>query len=225
MRIGESWMVVQTVGSTQAEAAKLLVSGDVPDVLLAQHQTNGRGRLGRTWHSERGRSLTMSVIMREYPDHPQPWLIGMTLAIATAQVLGGQLRWPNDVYGQSGKLAGILSEIWPGSDGRKYVVVGVGANLRKMSWPDTVPGEAPKRAWEPQAAGKAIIEAARNLPEPNGWPDIESHWIALDATPGKKYRLPTGEVVEAVAVGESGALLAKLGTRTITVLAAEGYLG
>lgn len=225
MTFGDSWMVVPSVGSTQSEAATLLRTGSGPDVLLAEHQTMGRGRFGRPWHSERGSSLTMSVLMHHYPDHPQPWLLGMALAVATAQVLRGKVRWPNDVYGKSGKLAGILAEVWPDADGRRCAVIGVGANLRPMAWPASIQAEAAEIPMEPLEVAQEILAAARRLPDPMRWEDLDHSWRELDTTPGKRYRLPTGEVVTAIGVGPSGALHAHDGQRQVTVYAADAYFG
>lgn len=225
MTVGDVWMVVDKVESTQTEAARLLASGDEPSVLFANDQTAGRGRFGRTWHSEPGKSLTMSVLMRAYPDHPKPWLLGMTMAIATAQVLGARVCWPNDVRGEHGKIAGILVEVWPGLGKRKYAVVGIGANLQTIRVPGDVHAEAPARKLEPMEAAREIVEAARALPEPHEWGDIEPHWRKLDSTSGKKYRIPSGEMVVAERVGEDGMLVAMNGDRRITVLAAEAFFG
>lgn len=127
---------VDEVDSTQGLAAKLLAkSPGGPGLILARHQTAGRGRFDRTWHSDKDLSLTMSLIFREYPDHPKPWLIGMSVACAAAAALHCQVQWPNDLVSQGRKLGGVLTEIFPDTQGRRTPVAGVGINLNQTSFP------------------------------------------------------------------------------------------
>jgi BirA family biotin operon repressor/biotin-[acetyl-CoA-carboxylase] ligase len=224
MRVGTEWLVLESVGSTQSEAARLLALGGAPDVLLAKDQLAGRGRLGRSWESEPGCSLTMSLVLREYSGHPSPWLLGMLAAIAAARVLQGRVRWPNDVFAAEGKVAGILTEIWPDQDGRACPVVGVGANLRPFRLSaGLAAGFDPRRRGAEEAA-QDIVEELRRCPEPVSWESIEAQWRELDDTPGKLYRLPSGATVTATRVGPGGALLAESEAGPVRVLAAEALL-
>ena len=124
--------VVQEIGSTNAELARAAADG-VPEgaVLVAEHQTAGRGRIDRTWISPPRAGLTVSFLLR--PDVPAarrgwlPLLTGVALAESVAEVTGvlPSLKWPNDLLARDGrKLAGILAE----SSGTA-VVVGVGLNV------------------------------------------------------------------------------------------------
>ena len=91
------WFVLEEAGSTQDVAATLLERPDCPDVVFTHHQLDGRGRFRRSWSSERDGSLTYSLIFHGHKGHERPWLIGMAVAIAVAQVLDARLQWPNDV--------------------------------------------------------------------------------------------------------------------------------
>ncbi|PYF96785.1 BirA family transcriptional regulator, biotin operon repressor / biotin-[acetyl-CoA-carboxylase] ligase [Georgenia satyanarayanai] len=118
--------------------------------LVADHQTAGRGRTGRSWHTPPGAALTASLLLRpRVPLERAPWLTLLAgLAVVRAVRAGGGdrahevgLKWPNDVlvddggpalagWGTARKLGGILTELLPPSvDGRPVAVVGIGVNL------------------------------------------------------------------------------------------------
>ena len=135
--------VVASTGSTNADLlARAAAAPDSPEgqVLVAEEQTAGRGRLGRTWTSVPGASLTFSVLLRpaSVPPDRRGWLsllAGVAVASAVRSVTGGvagdggvdaMLKWPNDVLAGDRKLAGILIEQSP--DG-SAVVIGTGLNV------------------------------------------------------------------------------------------------
>src|SRR5580698_891067 len=114
--------VVASTGSTNADLMARAADGLEPldgQVLVAEEQTAGRGRLGRTWTSVPGASLTFSVLLRPVtvPAGRRGWLAllaGVAVASAVRSVTGGGvaavLKWPNDVLVADRKLAGILAE-------------------------------------------------------------------------------------------------------------------
>src|SRR5579875_1879015 len=126
--------VVALTGSTNADLLAAAAAG-APEgrVLAAEEQTAGRGRLGRSWASVPGGSLTFSVLLRpaEVAGSGRGWLpllTGGAVATAVRAVAGveGTLKWPNDVLVGDGKLAGILAEQTPDASA---VVVGIGLNV------------------------------------------------------------------------------------------------
>ena len=124
-----TWLLLEEVDSTQAEAEKhLRDASQPPHVIFARHQSQGRGRFNRKWESSPGDSLTMSLIFQEYESHPKPWLIGMAVSIAVAEVIGGQLQWPNDIVINGKKVSGVLTELLPNNSQEKTPVIGVGVN-------------------------------------------------------------------------------------------------
>jgi BirA family biotin operon repressor/biotin-[acetyl-CoA-carboxylase] ligase len=198
--------------------------------VLADHQETGRGRFGRTWSSERNESLTMSLVYRSYASHPKPWLLGMAVAIAVAKAVGTKVRWPNDVVTGGRKLAGVLTELLPAGPDRKVPVIGVGVNLNQSVFPDEIAATATSLfaatgvRHDARALAAAIVLEIAQLPEPDDWPALAAEWAALDDTPGKSYRLPTGETALALRVGDDGALVCQVGTEDRTVMAAEAIL-
>jgi BirA family biotin operon repressor/biotin-[acetyl-CoA-carboxylase] ligase len=143
------WLALDIVRSTGSTNADLLARAADPgspegQVLVAEEQTAGRGRLGRSWSSVPGASLTFSVLLRPatVPAARRGWLTllaGVAVASAVRSVAGvdAVLKWPNDVLAGDRKLAGILAEQSP--DGAA-VVIGTGLNVA------AAPGEIPVSA-------------------------------------------------------------------------------
>ena len=133
------WLAIDVVPSTGSTNADLLARAAADpaspegQVLIAEEQTAGRGRLGRSWSSVPGASLTFSVLLRPaaVPAARRGWLTllaGVAVASAVRSVAGvdATLKWPNDVLAGDRKLAGILAEQSP--DG-SAVVIGTGLNV------------------------------------------------------------------------------------------------
>jgi BirA family transcriptional regulator, biotin operon repressor / biotin---[acetyl-CoA-carboxylase] ligase len=141
-RLGNPYRHVESCPSTQR-----LLGEDDPEgaTVAADHQTAGRGRLGRPWEDAPGRAILMSVLLR--PDAPTPlWpelslLAGNAVAAALRSETGidASLRHPNDVVIAGRKLAGVLPEA---SSGR--VVLGIGVNVNQR--PEELPAGTVKQA-------------------------------------------------------------------------------
>ena len=113
-----------TVGTTMDEARKLSSVVDPPFVVVAQQQTGGRGRQGKAWLSVGGAYLGTFCLPKKRGD-----LSGLSLAIGVGVVQGlkikeAKLKWPNDIYLNGRKCAGILIEVQD-----KSVLIGIGINI------------------------------------------------------------------------------------------------
>jgi BirA family biotin operon repressor/biotin-[acetyl-CoA-carboxylase] ligase len=143
---GTGWRdvrIVERTGSTNADVAEQLRAGDGDRlVLVAEEQTQGRGRLGRTWSAPPRSAVLLSVGLRPHTPAETwpvlPLLAGVSAAQALAAVgrVPAALKWPNDVLAAGRKLGGILAERvdHPGGSG---VVIGIGINV------STRPAELP----------------------------------------------------------------------------------
>jgi BirA family biotin operon repressor/biotin-[acetyl-CoA-carboxylase] ligase len=125
------------IGSTMTEASRLAALGyESGTVVGAEEQTEGQGRLGRTWHSERDSGLYVSITLRHLlPSNTVP-LVTLALGLATAEAilkttdLACDLRWPNDVLINNRKCAGILTQLESSA-----VIAGIGINVNHIGFP------------------------------------------------------------------------------------------
>ena len=125
------------------EAQRLAESGSPEGaIVIAETQTGGRGRLGRSWVSEPGVGLYFSLLLR--PHIPAPQLPTLTLAVGLGVAEGIEaachvecdLRWPNDVLLNGKKCAGILVEASSDDQHSRHVIAGVGINVNHTVMPD-----------------------------------------------------------------------------------------
>jgi BirA family biotin operon repressor/biotin-[acetyl-CoA-carboxylase] ligase len=227
----ENCLILDEVGSTQDAAKKLLEEGSDVSIVMAHNQVTGRGRLGRQWVSKPYDSLTTSFIFHDYADHPRPYLVGMALAIAVAAATHSELRWPNDVIFGLRKAGGILTELFTNSAGKKVPVVGIGINMNQTEFPEPIQEIATSlalehgRPYSADALVRLILEGIERLPEPKTWADLRPAWDLFDRTPGKLYRLPSGEMAVGLGIGSEGQLLCSVDGESRTVLAAEALFG
>jgi BirA family biotin operon repressor/biotin-[acetyl-CoA-carboxylase] ligase len=133
------WTRLDVVASTGSTNADLLAraaaepAGPEGQVLVAEEQTAGRGRLGRSWSSVPGEALTFSMLLRPVtvPADRRGWLplltgVAVVTAVRSVSEVGAALKWPNDVVVSDRKLAGILAEQAPDESA---VVIGIGLNV------------------------------------------------------------------------------------------------
>ncbi len=129
----------KTLPSTNTTAKEMLLAGEREGVILAEKQTAGRGRLGRSFFSENG--LFMSIILSPEKLHISPSFLTSATAVAVCRVLRAEgleigIKWVNDLYFESKKACGILTEmVSRGNDILGYVV-GIGINLEHSDFPE-----------------------------------------------------------------------------------------
>lgn len=111
-------------------------------LVLCDHQTQGRGQLGRKWLEEKGKGIAMSLILR--PDVPIQTagqltiLAGVALAESLAPLVDAKIKWPNDILVDGRKLAGILTEMQAESDRIGSIIIGIGVNVNHDSFPPDI---------------------------------------------------------------------------------------
>jgi BirA family biotin operon repressor/biotin-[acetyl-CoA-carboxylase] ligase len=208
--------VLPQVDSTNTELMRRARAGQIEPVLLvAEEQTAGRGRLGRQWNSgaQPGEVLTFSLGL---PMQMADWS-GLSLAVGVSVVQSLhpalQLKWPNDVWLQDRKLAGMLIETTIVGDTR-YAVIGAGVNIA----PREVTGLATPPAWlqellpgvdAPQTLlrlAAPLVQAIKRFETQGLAPFLEA-FHARDALAGRGVTLSDGTAGEARGIDAGGALL------------------
>jgi BirA family transcriptional regulator, biotin operon repressor / biotin---[acetyl-CoA-carboxylase] ligase len=117
-------------------------------VVLAEEQTAGRGRAGRSWHSERGAGLYVTLLLRPKLSPVQAPLLTMLAGLSAhtavlAQTgLSAELKWPNDLLLNGKKLGGILTEMYAEPNAVRFVIVGIGINVGQDKFPGELAGTA-----------------------------------------------------------------------------------
>ncbi len=234
--------VLECIDSTNTFAKKLAASGAPHGtVVLANSQTAGRGRLGRSFYSPADEGLYLSLILR--PEAPPERFLHLTAMAAVAACdaveevckIKPHIKWPNDLVFGTRKLAGILCER------TDAVIVGIGINLTQTEFPPELRdiatsvllscGKAPNRA----ELAAALIRAFSRMDE--ALFSQKAQWMQKFsencATLGKSVQLVRGESVRdafAESVTEDGALIVRLadGTReqvTSGEVSVRGFYG
>ena len=133
-----SILTFDTLSSTNATAREQAMQGASDmTVILAEHQSGGRGRMQRTFHSPEGTGIYMSVIVRRPMAARDATHITPLAAVATAQAIESMIhrpvgiKWVNDIYLDGKKVCGILCEgaVEPGTQQLQYAVIGIGVNV------------------------------------------------------------------------------------------------
>ena len=205
---GGYWSVhaVEEIDSTQS--ALKSSSPKHGDVIVAEYQSAGRGRLDRTFEAQPGSALLFSAYI-EQRRHRDEWgFIPLLVGLSVAEVLGIEFytKWPNDILSDGGKVGGILCEVH--GDG---IVIGIGLNVSMTEEELPVPtassilltvGRAPDRN---ELLPAILKEIAFNLAEWESGEDLIDDYLDSSATMGKRVsvQLPDGQSLEGIAAGIS----------------------
>lgn len=195
-------------------------------VWLAEHQTAGRGRRGRTWHSVFGGNLYLSFAWRF--DLAMSDLAGLSLVsgVVLAELLrdhglaGHTLKWPNDLLHGQRKLAGILLEVSGEADGPATAVIGVGLNMRMprdvgnqidQPWTDLARAGCGQISRNLLAAGltERLADACRLYQASQLGPFV-ARWSMFDALLDRPVQILTGEAARQGiyrGISDSGAMI------------------
>lgn len=227
--------------STNDRARELADEGAAHgEVVIAESQTAGRGRRGRSWASPPGRNLHLSVILR--PQLPPQRAAELTLlaSVATCDAcrqagVDAGIKWPNDVLVGGRKVAGILTELSAEPEVVHWVVVGIGVNLN--AGPDDFPpgvreiatslaearGQPVPRALF-AAALLASLEQWLDVHAADGFGPVREAWRERSVTLGREVRVESdGAEVAGVAedVDASGALLVRTAGGVVRVVSGD----
>ncbi|MFK7695729.1 biotin--[acetyl-CoA-carboxylase] ligase [Paenibacillus sp. HJGM_3] len=226
--MGRRLKLLDEVDSTQTVAHQLALEGaDEGTLVVAEQQLAGRGRMGKAWHSPKGKGIWMSLVLRPtIPMHFTPQLTLLT-AVAVCRAIRklagvpAAIKWPNDILIEGRKVCGILLESVAEDERLRYVIAGIGisVNLEQDDYPDEL---RPIATSLRLAAGREIdrialltlvleeFEALYTLYHEHGFEPIRTSWEALTMSLGGQVRANTAKGTitgTALAIDEMGALI------------------
>ncbi len=208
-RFGGTIHYFDSVDSTNTVAQRLATEGAAEGTtVIAETQTKGRGRLGRTWVSPPFRNLYLSIVLRPPIAVARAPQIGLVVGVAVAEAVGDwvsqpTINWPNDVLVNGRKVAGILTEMTADGDRVRCVIVGIGVNLNSLA--EDFPPDLRDKAVSLRAASGARIDrvvfAGRLLAQleerydrflSQGFAAIQPLWERLSALTGRVVQIDDG---------------------------------
>ena len=211
--------ILPQIDSTNTELMRRARAGQLePALLVAEHQTAGRGRLGRDWQSGRvehealaGLTFSLGLVLK-----PADWS-GLSLAVGLSVVQSLHpdllLKWPNDVWLGDRKLAGILIETASVGDVR-YAVIGIGINLlardaQGLRTPPAALAELVPGIDAPAALGAVLLPLVQAILrfETHGFAELREPFHARDLLYGRVVTCTDGTIGQARGVDAGGALL------------------
>ncbi|WP_235504888.1 biotin--[acetyl-CoA-carboxylase] ligase [Exiguobacterium sp. BMC-KP] len=150
-------------------------------LVVCDHQTNGRGQLGRTWHEAKNKGIAMSLLVR--PDVPmhQAGQLTLVAGIALAKTLRSldtpvTIKWPNDILIHGRKVAGILTEMQTEADRISSVIIGIGINVHHQQFSEGIENRATSLAKETGQSFRRAEVVGRFL---NQFELLYTQWLEL----------------------------------------------
>ncbi len=233
--LGRDMRIFAKVGSTNASALSLALSCQNGTVILAEVQTEGRGRLSRPWASPPG-GIWMSLILKPKMPLDHIYQINMAASVALCRALSSMLglqagiKWPNDLLIRELKICGMLMEVSAQLDRLDYVVLGLGLNANND--PSGFPTEWRSTSLAAELCHDLdrcdlicrLLEEIEVAYENMGSKEIYEEWRSRSLTLGRQVRITSAagdQVGLAVDLAEDGALLLRTGDELKRILAGD----
>jgi len=232
--------VENSLDSTNSALRRLPLEEQHASFILAEHQSAGRGRRGRQWHSPFASNLYLSLGWKFEQPLSGLGCLPLVVALATANALqragldGHRVKWPNDILLDGRKLCCCLVEMQGDAQGPCHAVLGVGVNVNMPNdeaartidqpWTD-LQSRVPDFSRNSLAA--LLVEELVGhmaLFTSQGFGSFMDQWVQMDALKGQKVSTQSGnDMVEGIAMGidENGALLLDTGTNVVKLHSGE----
>jgi BirA family biotin operon repressor/biotin-[acetyl-CoA-carboxylase] ligase len=147
MIIGSKLIFIDNAESTNTVASGLIKSGGIREgtIIYTNFQKAGRGQKGNHWESEDGKNLLFSIILYPYVINAgDQFIISMIISLGIYDFLKQhtttcRIKWPNDIYADDGKIAGILIENSISAEYINSTVAGIGLNINQINFPAHIP--------------------------------------------------------------------------------------
>lgn len=146
--VGSTLLIKEVTDSTNLDIKRAAENGAAHGlVAVAEQQTAGKGRRGRSWVSPPGENLYFSMLLRPRFAPDEVSMLTPVMAIAVAQAarsigLDAKIKWPNDVVIGGKKVCGILTELFFQEENRFYVIIGTGINVNQPGFPEEIQDKA-----------------------------------------------------------------------------------
>ena len=226
--------VFESINSTNAYCKELAANGAKHGtVVIADHQTQGRGRLGRDFFSPAGSGLYMSILFRtENLSESNPTTLTIAAGVAVCRAIESltdknpQIKWVNDIFLDGKKICGILAEGGTSSSGSQldYVIVGIGLNISTNSFPGKLREIAgslfPQNITRSQFASEILNNMFALCKEDNSG-SILSEYKHRSLVLGKKISFTKNSETycgTAIDINNEGNLIVKLGSGNLVTL-------
>ncbi len=243
--VGRRIEYLEETGSTNSEALRLAQEG-TPEgtVVIADAQSEGRGRLDRAWESPPSKNLYLSVVLR--PDIPAvassliPLMTGVAVADVVSQCCPGRVRlkWPNDVLVGGRKICGMLTEMRTKGDRVHFLIVGIGLNVNmgRLDFPRELRETATSLQIETACKLDRFDVAVRLFEALERWyriflgggqEAIRKTWLRYADIVGRRVEVVFGNAVQrgtVTGLDASGALLLEGEAGVQQVLAGDVYI-
>ena len=209
-------MYISSTNSTNSLVKEMLAKGEWPQTenyLYAGYQTAGRGQTGNSWESEANKNVLCSILL---PPNKNLYFLNIAVSVAIIRLLGDQftIKWPNDIYYNDKKLAGILLENAIVGSEIKYSIAGIGLNVNQTVFVSNAPNpvslkQITGKEYDIDQLMKDLLETITVVlkePEDVIWSEYKAHlyrregyWLFEDKNGAFEAHiedvLPTGEIV------------------------------
>ena len=175
-------MYIERTNSTNSLLKELLAKGEWPadeHFLRAGFQTAGRGQTGNGWESEADKNLLCSILL---PPRENLFELNIVVAVAVQRMLGEAftIKWPNDIYWQDKKVAGILIENAILGIAIKYSIAGIGLNVNQTEFVSDAPNpvslkQITGKDYDLDEMMRRLYKETQKALEENVWEEYKSH--------------------------------------------------
>jgi BirA family biotin operon repressor/biotin-[acetyl-CoA-carboxylase] ligase len=233
--VGKDLRYFREVKSTNETAREIATNCENGTVVLAEVQTEGKGRLSRSWHSPPG-GIWMSIVQKPKIPLASAYWINMAASVAVARSLfrlyglKAGIKWPNDLLVGERKTCGILMEISAETDRLEHAIVGIGLNANldvddlPTDWNATSLSQILGHIVTRNDLIRTLLQEIDLAYTQIGSSKILSEWRERSITLGRQVRITSTEGIiegEAVSLSDDGALFVKLPNEIRRIVAGD----
>jgi len=224
--IGKKIIYLENVSSTMDVAMQHGLEGcQEGAIVLAEGQTKGRGRLGRTWTSPKYKGIYLSLILKPKIIPNQAAILTLLAAVSICEAikeitdLDAKIKWPNDIFIHHKKIGGILTELSAEADAIHFMVIGIGINVNSAR-DAVIPSATSLKIEKKENISRiALLQEILRRTEANyivfqkkGWEYIIDKWRQMNITLNRRVKITSFKEhleAEAVDIDKDGGLLVR----------------